>query len=354
MINNNDLKLNKFNSLGAIHIHSKFSDGTGDVIDIAKAAKLAGLDWIIITDHNNFDVKEGFYDGVLVIKGEEISPNDDNHYLALGIEKYIEPSFNAQENVEAVRLAGGFGFAAHPDEGVNSKWQSRKNQWRAITWLDKNVHPDGIEIWNWFSQWGDNLNDKNIFTLAYAYLFKNKLITKPSLKTIKWWDDLNNNSEKIIPAIGGVDAHAIKPSQYLIPITVFPYKTMFETITNVITLKEPLTNDFETQKSQVLQAIKNGNLMVLNRQVSKDIPIINIKNATNIATLGEAIKLEKNTILKVQLQNKSVIKIFHNGIKIKKEISKNVEFPLKETGKYRVEIEQKNKGFAYSNPIIVY
>ena len=36
------------------------------------------------------------------------------------------------------------------------------------------------------------------------------------------------------------------------------------------------------------------------------------------------------------------------------EISKNIEFPIIETGKYRVEIEQKNKGFAYSNPIIVY
>ena len=32
-----------FNYLGAIHIHTKLSDGTGDINSISKAAKKAGL-----------------------------------------------------------------------------------------------------------------------------------------------------------------------------------------------------------------------------------------------------------------------------------------------------------------------
>ncbi len=209
----NNLKSTKYYALGVIHVHSNFSDGSGGIEEISKDAKKAGLKWIIITDHNNFDIQEGIFNGVYVIKGEEISPNDDNHYLALGINKYIEPSFNAQENVVNVRSAGGVGFAAHPDEGVDKNNSVRKNKFRAINWLDKNIEPDGIEIWNWFSQWGDNLNDGNIFTLAYAYLFKNRLITKPSLKTLIWWDNLNNKNKEIVPAIGGVDAHAMKISK---------------------------------------------------------------------------------------------------------------------------------------------
>ena len=68
--------------IGAIHIHSNHSDGTGDVNLITKAAKSAGLDWIIITDHNNFDIEEGIFNGIYVIKGEELSPADNhNHYL---------------------------------------------------------------------------------------------------------------------------------------------------------------------------------------------------------------------------------------------------------------------------------
>ena len=166
----NTLQLNKYNSVGAIHIHSVYSDGTGNVDLISKAAKKAGLDWIIITDHNSFEIQEGIYNGVYVIKGEEISPKNENHYLALGINEYIQPSDNAQHNVEAVKLNGGFGFAAHPEES-----DCRQNSHQPIKWTNKNIIPDGVEIWNWFSQWGDVFDERNIFTIAYSYLFKTKL-----------------------------------------------------------------------------------------------------------------------------------------------------------------------------------
>ena len=351
MLNGN---LKKHYYLGGIHIHSKFSDGSGDINEISLAAKKAELKWIIMTDHNNFDIEEGIFNDVYVIKGEEISPNDDNHYLALGINKYIEPSFNAQENVINVRDACGFGFAAHPDEGFNKNNKTRKNKFRAINWLDKNIEPDGIEIWNWFSQWGDNLNDSNIFTLIYAYLFKNKLITEPSSKTLQWWDDLNNKYEKIIPAIGGVDAHAMKISNYIIPVTIFPYKQMFKTITNVAILHDTLSKDFETAKKQILAALKNGNNIILNRNISTDIPEIYINNENATAYAGEHIKLTQNTKLNIDLATKNLIKIFHNGLEIKNTYGKNINMNLHQTGKYRVEIKSKNKGFLYSNPIIVY
>lgn len=354
MTRNKEEKLDRYSYLGAIHIHSKFSDGTGDVQKISKAARKAGLDWIIITDHNNFDIEEGIYNGVCVIKGEELSLGDDNHYLALGINEYIEPSFDAKENVEKVRAFGGFGFAAHPDEGINMAGKSRQNKWRAINWLDKNIFPDGVEIWNWFSQWGDNFSDKNVFSLIYSFLFRHKLINKPSLTTLKWWDDLNNRMEKVVPAIGGVDAHAMRIYRYVIPVTIFPYEEMFKTITNVITINEPLAGDFEMKKHQILNAIKNGQLIVFNRNVAKVAPSVEVNNSTKVATVGEAIKLDSQTVLEVKIKDKSLVKIFHNGIEIKNEITKRLELLIKEVGKYRVEILQNNKGFAYSNPIIVY
>lgn len=346
---NLNTQLNKYNSIGAIHIHSVYSDGTGDIESISKAAKNAGLDWIIVTDHNSFEIEEGIYNGVYVIKGEEISPKDENHYLALGINKYIQPNVNAKHNIEAVKLNGGFGFAAHADES-----DYRRNSHQPIKWTNKNITPDGVEIWNWFSEWADNLNDRNIFSLAYAYLFKHNLVKEANATTIKWWDKLNNTSEKIVPAIGGIDAHALKIKGYVIPVTIFPYQDMFKTIVNVISSDKPFAKDFETRKSQILNAIKAGQNLIINRAVSKDIPVINVSNLNQIVTNGECISLDNETLLNVQTKKKGSIKIFHNGKEIKSVISNSIKMLLNEVGKYRVEIKFGKCGFAYSNPILVY
>ena len=327
----NTLQLNKYNSVGAIHIHSVYSDGTGNVDSISKAAKKAGLDWIIITDHNSFEIEEGIYNGVYVIKGEEISPKGENHYLALGINKYIQPNKNAKHNIEAVKLNGGFGFAAHPNEGVNSKGQMRLNKHQPIKWTNK-----------------------NIFTLAYAFLCKNKLVKSANSNSLSWWDDLNNELEDIVPAIGGIDAHALKIKDYIIPVTIFPYESMFKTIVNIVTSDEEFKTDFFAKKEQILEALKSGRNLIINRAVSKEIPVINVSNRNQAVTSGESINLDNETLLNVQTKKKGSIKIFHNGKEIKSVISNSIKMLLNEVGKYRVEIKFGERGFAYSNPIMVY
>ena len=340
---------NKYSSIGAIHIHSVYSDGTGNIESISKAAKNAGLDWIIVTDHNSFEIEEGIYNGVYIIKGEEISPKGENHYLALGINKYIQPNKNAKHNIEAVKLNGGFGFAAHPNES-----DCRRNSHLPIKWTNKNIIPDGVEIWNWFSEWADNLNDKNIFTLAYAFLCKNKLVKSANSNVLFWWDNLNNVSEKIVPAIGGIDAHALKIKDYIIPVTIFPYESMFKTIVNIVTSDEEFKTDFFAKKEQILEALKSGRNLIINRAVSKEIPVINVSNRNQAVTSGESINLDNETLLKVQTKKKGSIKIFHNGKEIKSVISNSIKMLLNEVGKYGVEIKFGERGFAYSNPIMVY
>lgn len=338
-----------FRYKGAIHIHTKFSDGTGDIDTISKAAKKNGLDWIIITDHNSLDAEEGIFNGVYVLKGEEISPeNKNNHYLALDIKNLIEPNICPQTNVDNVKAQGGFGFAAHPDEGVNG----RNNKWAPIVWTDKNIIPDGVEIWNWFSNWGDSLNDRNLFNLAYSYLFKNKIISNPHKETLVWWDKLNN-TDKIVPAIGGVDAHALKIQKYILPVTVFPYNTCFETIVNIIELNKPLSNDFEQSKRQILDAIKAGNNVIVNRKICKNIPFVSITNGKDEVFCGQKIKLTDETFLKIQTDKNVEIRLICNGKLIGKINSDNVNYHITKTGKYRLEFTIKDKDFAFTNHICV-
>jgi predicted metal-dependent phosphoesterase TrpH len=102
-----------------IHAHSTYSDGTGTVPEIADAARRAGVDAVLLTDHDTLEAKrrgeEGWHGPVLVCVGTEVSPLRENHYLAFGIDEPIDHrGLSAAEICAAVEAAGGFGFAAHP------------------------------------------------------------------------------------------------------------------------------------------------------------------------------------------------------------------------------------------------
>lgn len=339
---------------GAIHIHTKNSDGTGDLNTVTKAAKKAGLDWIIVTDHNYYDTNEGIINGVYVIKAQEISPKNCNHYLAFGINEVVGLNENPQVYVNKVREMKGFGFAAHPDEGItvddNGNLIPRKNSNHCIPWTDKNIKPDGIEIWNWFSNWADNLNDSNLFTLAYAYLFKHKIIKNPSKLTLEWWDKLNNEEENIVPAIGGVDAHALKFYRYIIPVTVFPYQTCFKTITNCIYLPEKLSENFLTAKEQILNAIKNGNNIIVNRNICDEIPKIYITNPQNKYCCGNITEPDENCCLHFEANDKMEVSLIYNGEELERFTSDKFVRPVTKSGNYRLEVFYRGKGFLYTNP----
>lgn len=340
---------NKFKYTGAIHIHSKFSDGTGDIKTISEAAKKAGLSFIIITDHNSMEIEEGFINDVCVIRGEEITPKDANHYLALNIEKTVAPSENPMINVQEVKKQGGFGFCAHPDESAK-----RKNKYKELIWTDKTVYDSGIEIWNWFSSWADGFNDKNFFTQLYGYLFKNKIVCEPKEETLKWWDEVNNSEQRIISGIFGIDAHALKYTKYILPVIVFPYKFMFKTLANVILLDEELAEDFKTAKNQILTALKNGNSYMLSRQCPKlsDIDFC-IKTDAGTACCGEEINLSSNTVLTVILPSKAEIKLLRNGELIEKTFASYLKYKIEKKGKYRLEIRENGHARIFTNPICV-
>lgn len=339
----------KYKYCGAIHIHSVLSDGTGCVEEIAKAAKQAGLSWIIITDHNNFDAKEGLYDGVCVIKGEEISPGNQNHYLAFDINKYISPTNDAQNFINEVRAQGGFGIVAHPKES-----ETRKNHYPPINWLDKSITGDGVEIWNWMSDWADIYDEQNILNAAKSFLFRNNSLKGPSKETLEWWDLQNNNTEKIIPAIGGIDAHALKIKKYGFPLTIFSYKYMFTKLTNIIYLDEKLPDNFEKQKEMILKAIKQGNNIIINKHWSKKlIPEFFIKNKTECKYSGESIFIDDQTELIIESIKNTVTKIYKNGINIYTTEKFSDKIKIEKSGKYRIESYYKGKPWVYTNPIIV-
>ena len=72
---------------GAMHVHTRRSDGTGTVEEIAAAASRAGLKFVVLTDHGDASRepdKPVYVSGVLCIDAVEIS-TDGGHVVALGM-----------------------------------------------------------------------------------------------------------------------------------------------------------------------------------------------------------------------------------------------------------------------------
>jgi predicted metal-dependent phosphoesterase TrpH len=101
-----------------VHLHTTYSDGTATVPEVVAAARAAGVDLVLVTDHDSLAARrdgwEGRHDGVFALVGTEVSPKQ-GHYLAFGVDREIRHAGrSALEIAEAVRQAGGVGFAAHP------------------------------------------------------------------------------------------------------------------------------------------------------------------------------------------------------------------------------------------------
>ena len=82
-----------FEYVGNLHIHSRRSDGSGNIAEIARFAEDGELDFICVNDHDFMTddlhlEEEGYYGKVMVFVGLEIGRND-HHYLAYGLKRLV-------------------------------------------------------------------------------------------------------------------------------------------------------------------------------------------------------------------------------------------------------------------------
>src|SRR5258708_18238876 len=141
-----------------MHAHTPYSDGEGSHEHIADAALLAGIDFVVVTDHNVL-VRgvEGYYGDdqrghILLLTGEEIHDQrldpQVNHFLVYGAEQELaQCAANPQGLIDAVNAAGVLGFIAHPTDTALEKFHEGAIPWQA--WHVERF--TGLEIWNYMS-----------------------------------------------------------------------------------------------------------------------------------------------------------------------------------------------------------
>lgn len=99
---------------GAWHVHTTRSDGRGTLAEVVRAAKEAGLQFVVVTDHNILAREdEGYRDGVLVVAGTEASTRH-GHVVALGLPRALTKDEAWGDPLGAIRALGGEAVLAHP------------------------------------------------------------------------------------------------------------------------------------------------------------------------------------------------------------------------------------------------
>lgn len=238
----------------AIHLHSTFSDGTGTVPEIVRAGRRAGVDVVMLTDHDDMRGREheGWHDGVLLLVGCEVSPEMENHYLAFGIEKPIEHAgLSPAEICAAVADAGGFGFAAHPfSEGP------RLMDRPGMPWRD----PDcdglaGIELWSFVTDTGEALDSWR--DVARFVATPGRVLTGPPERNLREWDRMNR--ERRVVGIGGLDAHQIGRRLFdRWVIRLMGYARSFRQLRTHVWCEELPTGELDHDRAQVYDALRSG------------------------------------------------------------------------------------------------
>ncbi|WP_240796344.1 CehA/McbA family metallohydrolase [Streptomyces sp. RFCAC02] len=136
---------------GDCHLHTVHSDGARTPAEVAAAARSAGLDFIVTTEHNTpagHGAWAGLWsDDLLVLCGTEVTTRN-GHLLALGTDPGTFTDWRRRARDRAhgepdaalarhIRRAGGIAVPAHPFAAC-----------LGCSWRFGYAHADAVEVWN--------------------------------------------------------------------------------------------------------------------------------------------------------------------------------------------------------------
>jgi PHP domain-containing protein len=340
-----------------IHAHSTYSDGTGTVSQIAAQAAEAGVDAVLLTDHDSLEAKrhgeERWWDRVLVCVGEEVSPQGGNHYLAFGIEEEIaHDGLDGQGIIDAVTAAGGFGFLAHPFSKGSERF---KRAGEGMPWpqLESLQGYTGIELWSFATDGGEAL--RSVREAARFIAAPTSVMEGPPPANVRGWDHLLARDERVV-AIGGVDAHQFGwRVGGRVPLKLMSYRRSFSQLrTHVLLDRAPSGDDAARDRQAIYAALRAGRCYLAMDSLA---PAQGFEFEADGARMGEEAAFAEGAMLRARLPREAArIRLLRDGQVVAERLSADaLDAPAERPGVYRVEATLAHRGrertWVMSNPI---
>lgn len=318
-------------------MHSTHSDGTGTVAQIARAAEKAGVDVVLLTDHDTLGAKrageEGWHGDALVLVGEEVTPADRDHFLAFGIDEEIPRRLTGPEICAAVEAAGGFGFAAHPFSRGSRRFK------RAAIPFDDLDCVAGVELWSFLNDTGERLG--SVRDLARMVLAPQSIIGSPPPENLREWDRLCQ-TRKVV-GIGGLDAHQFGVRVAgRVPLRMMSYRRSFLQLRTHVLVPEPLNRDLDHDRALVYDALREGRCYIA-------------VDALAPAKGFEFTALQTGTVpicysLRARLPQRARVRIVRDGAVFHEADADSLDLEVDSPGVYRLEAELRGRTWILSNP----
>jgi hypothetical protein len=346
---------------GVFHVHTRRSDGTGTIDEVAAAAARAGLQFVIITDHGDATRPPDppvYRSGVLCIDAVEISTSG-GHYAAIGLGRAPYPLAGEPRDVaEDVRRLGGFGVATHP---LSEK--------AGLTWRDWGVPVDAVEWLNGDSLWRDAPGAR-LARAAWTYLLRPvptiaQLYQRPA--ELSRWDAMDRGRRII--ALAGTDAHARLgfrdgPEPYRNPVylEVPSYEVAFDVASLRVGLDGPIGKNAAADAAEIVRSIRKGRVHTVVDGLGSEAAFDFTATSGGVTAVeGGQLPLSDPAVVRVRSNPPpgGWVVLFRNGMQVHRVQDQELVYASDQAGTYRAEVWAPAIGrrayvpWIVGNPIVV-
>jgi len=355
---------------GVVHAHSNLShDSPGTPAEILEAARLAKLDFLVVTDHYTPRIFtegiEGRKDSVLVVRGLEVALGCTRgggltrrcaSVLAIGLREPLAPGVNEQWDWDAlfqsIRQQGALSIIAHPRGLVNSGYFR---------------YADGMEIYDIADTLRDRLVDVPRFLLDFALDYADHqeeivlpLIVERSSWNLAEWDRFTKTRRFI--GLAGNDAHQ--------NLRVFgrqadPYALSFQAVNNHV-----LAPAETSEKRKAFSPGLTTETLVAALRAGRSFAAFNLLADAGgfrfaahagaggaVAVLGDEVPMQAGLTVVAQSPVPGLLELLRDGVPIRRQEGRELRHQVDRPGVYRVEVSLKVvnrwRPWIFANPIYV-